>query len=122
MKGVLVVDDMPHTRRLVCRVLDREGFETFEAESGAAAYEAARLHPGQISVALVDVERSGPAGADVRAELQRAIPEARILFMTAHDIDALVAEGRLPDNAVVLRKPFTLATLVDTVTAGHPSN
>ncbi len=35
--GVLIVDDMPQTRRFVCQVLEREGFQTFEAENGAFA-------------------------------------------------------------------------------------
>ncbi|MGE3957025.1 MAG: response regulator [Vicinamibacterales bacterium] len=115
VKGVLVVDDMPHTRRLVCRVLDREGIETFEAEDGAAAYAAVRSHPDDISLALVDVELSEPTGGEVGAEIKRSLPQARVVFMTGQDIDMLVAEGRLPDNAVVLRKPFTLTALVDTV-------
>lgn len=115
VKGVLVVDDMPHTRRFVCRVLDREGYETFEAEDGAGACAAAQAHPDAISVALVDVGIAGTSGDEVGQALQRAIPDARVVFMTGQDIDMLVAEGRLSDNAVVLRKPFTLSALVDTV-------
>ena len=113
--GVLIVDDMPQTRRFVSRVLDREGFQTFEAENGATAYAAARSHPDDIDVALVDVELPGAWGREVGAALKRAIPDARVVYITGHDIDTLVAEGRLPDDAVVLQKPFTVAALVDTV-------
>ncbi|MBS1818321.1 MAG: response regulator [Acidobacteria bacterium] len=117
LTGVLVVDDMPHTRKLVCRVLDREGFDTFEAEDQASACAAAASHHDHIDVALVDVELEGASASEVRTALQRQLPDARFVFMTRLDIDTLVAEGRLPDNAVVLRKPFTLSALVDTVRA-----
>lgn len=115
--GVLIVDDMPHTRRFVSRVLDREGYHTFEADNGAMAYAAARSHPDDIDIALVDIELPGAWGREVGAALQRTIPDARIVYITGHDIDTLVAEGRLPDDAVVLQKPFTVAALVDTVRA-----
>lgn len=115
MNGVLVVDDMPHTRRFVCRVLDREGFRTYEAENGAAAYAAARSHPDDIVVALIDVELPGAGGAEVSAALRRTVPDARMIFTTGHDVDTLVADGRLPHDAIVLRKPFTVAALLEVV-------
>lgn len=115
MFGVLVVDDMPQTRRFVCRILDREGFQTFEAENGATAYAAARSHPDEIDLALVDVELPGASGSEVSAVLQRTLPRTRVVFITAHDPDAMIAAGRLPGDAVVLRKPFTVAALVDVV-------
>ncbi len=116
-RGVLIVDDMPHTRRFVSRVLDREGFQVYEAENGTTAYAAARAHPDNIDVALVDVELPGTWGREVGAALQRTIPDARVVYITGHNIDTLVADGRLPDDAVVLQKPFTVAALVDFVRA-----
>jgi DNA-binding response OmpR family regulator len=115
MNGVLVVDDMPQTRRFVCRVLDREGFQTYEAENGAMAYAAARSHPDEITLALVDVELPGANGGEVGAVLKRALPSARVVFITAHDTRALIAAGLIPPDAVVLRKPFTVAALLDVV-------
>ncbi|MEQ1728918.1 MAG: response regulator [Vicinamibacterales bacterium] len=113
--GVLIVDDMPQTRRFVCQVLEREGFQTFEAENGATAYAVARAHPDDVDVALVDVELPGAWGKEVAAALKHAIPDAHVVYMTGLDIDMLVADGRLPDDAVVLKKPFTVAGLVDAV-------
>ena len=115
MNGILVVDDMPQTRRFVCRVLDREGFRTFEAENGATAYATARSHMNDIALAIIDVDLPGASGREVSAALTKTIPRARHIFMTGFDIDSLKAEGRLPDNAVVLRKPFTMTVLLDTV-------
>jgi CheY-like chemotaxis protein len=115
MNGVLVVDDMPHTRRFVCRVLDREGFHTYEAENGATAYAAARAHPDDIVMALIDVELPGASGVEVSAVIRRTVPSARVVFTTGYDVTALIAAGRLPSDAVVLRKPFTVAALVDVV-------
>ena len=34
---VLVVDDDQNTRRMICAILNAEGFETADADSGAAA-------------------------------------------------------------------------------------
>jgi len=113
--GVLVVDDMPQTRRFVARVLDREGYEVFEAENGAMAHSAARTHQATISVALVDVELVGAGGREVAAEIVKWVPQARIVFITGLDVGALRKDGRLPEHAVILKKPFTVAELVATV-------
>ncbi len=113
--GVLVVDDMPHTRRLVCRILDREGFQTYEAENGAMAYAEARRHPGDIDVALVDVELPGAWGKEIAAALKRTIPDAQVVYMTGHDINTLITDGCLPEDAVVLHKPFTVSALVEAI-------
>ena len=115
MGGVLVVDDMPHTRRFVCRVLDREGIQTYEAENGATAYAKARSHPDDISLALVDVELPGAGGREVGAVLGRTLADVRVVYITGHDVDTLIADGRLPEGAFVLRKPFTVAALLDVV-------
>ncbi len=113
--GVLIVDDMPQTRRFVSRILEREGFLTFEAENGAMAYAAARSHPDDIDVAVVDIDLPGASGDEVAAVLKRTIPNLRVVYITAHDIGALVASGRLSDDAIVLQKPFTVAALIDIV-------
>jgi CheY-like chemotaxis protein len=115
MSAVLIVDDMPQTRRFLARVLGREGYNTYEAENGAEAYATARSHPDDITIAFVDVDLPGAGGREVSAALLRTLSDARIIFITGQDIDALVADGRLAEDAVVLKKPFTVAALLDSV-------
>lgn len=115
--GVLIVDDMPQTRVLLGRVLRRAGMLTFEAGCGAMAYAVARSHPDEILVFLVDVDLPGASGPEVAEALVKAIPSARVVFMTGHPIPELVAAGCLDSTAVVLQKPFTLASVIAVVRA-----
>jgi two-component system response regulator (stage 0 sporulation protein F) len=115
MIGVLVVDDMAETRQVLCNVLEREGFETFEAEDGRAAVAAVRYYRDQISIALIDIDLSGQEGKDVAARLRRELPTLRVVFMTGHDRRELIEANRLDAHERVLAKPFRISDVVTSV-------
>ncbi|MBW7460780.1 response regulator, partial [Paenibacillus sepulcri] len=53
MTKLLIVDDDPHIRELVCLFLGREGFETIEATDGVEAL--ALVEKERIDMAIIDV-------------------------------------------------------------------
>jgi two-component system response regulator (stage 0 sporulation protein F) len=116
MVGVLVVDDMPETRQVLCNVLEREGFETFEAEDGRAAVAAVRHYRDQISIALIDIDLSGQEGKDVAERLRRELPTLRVVFMTGHDRGELIEANRLDAHERFLAKPFRISDILSSVT------
>ena len=60
---VLVVDDEPSIRELLCELLSREGFEVTAVESGELALEV--LARERFDVALVDLKLPGCSGLEV---------------------------------------------------------
>jgi len=62
---VLVVDDMPDTRRLMRRVLERAGFAVFEANSGEVALE--RIAADRPALVVLDLRLPGMSGLDIAA-------------------------------------------------------
>ena len=111
-KTVLIVDDQPHVRRLLSQVLDRDGYAVLEAEDHATALAAIRHR--RVDLALIDIDLPGPHGRQVAAALRRAgITEA--VFITGLDPVQLIADGRLTETDSLVRKPFTLATVLGVV-------
>jgi CheY-like chemotaxis protein len=109
MTRVLVVDDEPVIRALVAATLERAGMQVESAADGLSGIDLAR----QISpdVVLVDVGLPGLSGNEVLRRL-RADPETAsipVLLLTGADPESL--EGA----AGVVRKPFTLELLRDSV-------
>ena len=65
---LLVVDDEPSNRDLLCRRLQRHGFSVEAAESGYGALE--RLRQGPVDLVLLDSMMPGMSGIEVLKELR----------------------------------------------------
>jgi two-component system response regulator ResD len=116
MPKVLVVDDEPIVREVVCAYLQRDGFDTIEAGDGEAALLAASNDPA-LSLVVLDVMIPEPDGLEVCRRL-RARSDTPIILLTARgeEADRIVGLELGADDYVT--KPFSpreLATRVKTV-------
>jgi two-component system response regulator ResD len=109
MPRVLVVDDEPIVREVVCSYLRRDGFETVEAADGATAL-AAVGDPG-LSIVLLDVMIPGPDGLEVCRRV-RAASDLPVILLTARgeEADRIVGLELGADDYVT--KPFSPRELV----------
>ena len=99
MKKVLVADDKPAGRELVRTVLERSGYEVFEAIDGEEAVtEAHRLKPDLI---ILDIHMPGLDGFGVIEKLRREEPFA------ATPIIALTASAMMGDRERAMSAGFT---------------
>jgi two-component system cell cycle sensor histidine kinase/response regulator CckA len=109
---ILVVEDSPAVRKMVCAMLTLTGYNCLEASDGA---EALRLleRAEDVQLVLTDVIMPNMDGAELAQQLSRNRPELRILFMSGYVEDSLVRSiGRTP---LFLAKPFTATTLMEKV-------
>src|SRR5262249_20571345 len=84
---VLVAEDHAVVRRALCLLLGAEGEMEVVGEA-ADGEEAARLYEVlRPDVALLDIEMPGQNGLEAARAIRKADPEARIVFLTAHDAD-----------------------------------
>lgn len=111
---ILVVDDQPGTRQLLRNVLEREGYGVVEAADEGDAWWAMQQCAQAPRLALIDVDLPGRDGRRVADHLQLLQP-LRVIFMSGHDKDALLADGRLQPDASWLAKPFRLSEVRETV-------
>ncbi len=101
---ILVVDDEPDIRHLLCIVLEKEGYTVIEAENGEQALELVRSDP-DFSLIIMDIMMPVMNGVSAASEI-RAISSLPILFLTAKsaDQDKVLAFGSGGDDYIV--KPF----------------
>ena len=62
---VLVVDDEPGVRDLVCRVLRGEGYHTLEAAHGGEALELVEAGTERVDLVVTDVVMPGMDGREL---------------------------------------------------------
>jgi two-component system OmpR family response regulator len=114
MINILVVDDDPHIREVVCFALAKNGFATCEAQDGVAALQC--FEERQPALVVLDVLMPELDGVDVCRELRRhsSVP---ILFLSSKDeeIDRIIGLEIGGDDYVT--KPFSPRELVARVKA-----
>jgi two-component system OmpR family response regulator len=114
MQSVLVVDDDPHIREVVCFALEQAGFTTFTATDGVQAIEQHRLHNPDLVV--LDVLMPELDGLAVCTELRR-ISSVPIVILSSRDeeVDRIVGLDMGADDYI--GKPFSPRELVARVKA-----
>ena len=110
-RTVLVVDDEDHLRKLLCDLLEREGYQTVEARDGAEAISRVDQHNPDLM--LLDLNLPGLDGYGVLAQL-RSRPDTRqlpVVVLTAkgdEDNEVRVLQAGADD---FLTKPFRARAL-----------
>ena len=78
---ILIVDDEPHLRTGLRRILNEEGYETMIAADGETALELAEKKKPDI--VLLDIMMPGMDGHEVCRRLREIAVEAKIIYLTA---------------------------------------
>lgn len=114
MRKVLIADDDPHIREVVCFALGRAGFETVEAADGGAALEA--VSRDKPDLVVLDVLMPELDGVEV-CRVIRQSSSIPILFLSSKDeeVDRVVGLEIGGDDYVT--KPFSPRELVARVKA-----
>lgn len=120
MKRVLVADDEAAIRRILMRVLTREGYEVAEATDGAAAEQlvAAACDDGRrVDLLLLDVHMPVMDGLALHRRLcERGICPPTVIITGDPHGEKLrpITEN---DDVVVLEKPFRRDDIVEAARA-----
>ena len=114
-KRILVVDDEEGIRTLIRKVLERNGFQVVEANSGEAALALLASDPIPIHLLVSDMMMPGMGGRALATQVTQNRPGTRILFISGYTEDAEVQSGRLAPGTAFLSKPFQHSALIDAV-------
>ena len=114
---ILVVDDDAMMRTLVGRTLRGEGFQVWTASGAPEARQVLGRLPGVLDLILTDVAMPGGMGPQLVAEIRKAHPGVRLLYMSSYSRKDLLGHGIDLGKEDLLAKPFMAAELVARVRA-----
>ena len=83
MARVLVVEDEPYIREVLCRWLAADEYECTSAPDGEAALEA--LEAGYVELVLTDIMMPGMSGMTLLEEVKKRFPDVAVVMATALD-------------------------------------
>ncbi len=113
---VLVIDDEGGMRKVLCQMLEDEGFEVLTASDGVAGLMLMETNPAD--VVITDIIMPGLGGNEAIFTLRREFPDARIIAMSGGgrkgEMSFLkMAEKQGADG--IIEKPFDLDALLELV-------
>lgn len=116
MARILIIDDLPMVRQMVCDMLRAEGFTVAEAANGRDGLAKMREEPADL--VITDIIMPEMEGVETVLALKKAYPSLQIIAMSGGgrgaNYDFLDAAAKLGASRT-LRKPFTRQELLETV-------
>jgi two-component system, cell cycle sensor histidine kinase and response regulator CckA len=114
---ILVAEDQPELRWMICQYLQDLGYSVLEAKDGTEAVELAEQYKGTIDVFLSDVVMPRMRGPEAAARLFSKRPEIKVIFMSGYTEGGFASDreeeqGRM---AALLQKPFKLDRLASRI-------
>ena len=101
---ILVVDDEPAIRRLLCRVLRKLGYSLLQASSGEEALEIAEHQ--SIDLLLTDMVMPGINGTVLAERLQQMYPDVATLYMSGYAQQTIDNELAIKLGQRFIQKPL----------------
>lgn len=104
--SILIVDDDRAFRKTLAQILNKKGYEVFEAENGVQAMGLVKERP--FSIVLMDIKMPIMDGVLTYKKLKTIRPGVSVIMMTAFAVDDLIADAIKEGAHGVLRKPFDI--------------
>ena len=112
---ILLVEDDPGVRGLMAELLEARGYTVRAAGSPAEALAWAENSPEPLDLLVTDVVMPGLGGPELADRLGALRPGLRILFVSGYAGDALARDGQIGPGRRFLSKPFSGASLLQSV-------
>jgi CheY-like chemotaxis protein len=112
---VLLVEDERAVRATTQRILERAGYRVAPAGDGEEAWRLLEEHPDAYDVVVTDLIMPRLSGAELVRRLRARKPDFPIVVTSAHPSRDWDAREIRAESVAVLKKPFSAATLIETL-------
>lgn len=113
---ILIVEDEATVRTIVKHVLTSKGYRVHEAVTGRDALDLWPGIEGEVDLLLTDmIMPGGVSGHQLADELMRRKPGLKTIYSSGYSAETFRKDAVLPDDAILLRKPYTAAQLLKEV-------
>jgi two-component system cell cycle sensor histidine kinase/response regulator CckA len=113
---ILVVDDEPEVRKLVCAMVAQLGYNVLGADNGPHAL-AIHKQSGPVDLLITDVVMHGMSGPALAERLGSLQPGLKVLYISGFEHSRVVQKYVVEPGHALLTKPFSAQELEARLTA-----
>ena len=110
-RTILLADDDPAVRRMLCRVLDGENYRVLAVSDGQEALTA--CHNGRVDLVLLDLSQPAERGWRTLERLSSEHPSLPVILIAGQPHQTFPARPR--GMAMLMEKPLDLPNLLRTI-------
>ncbi|CAM4169266.1 response regulator [Lederbergia lenta] len=103
---ILVVDDQLGIRILLNEILQKEGYQTFQAANGLQALDILEKHAPDL--VLLDMKIPGMDGLEILKRMKKKEPDIRVIIMTAYGELEMIESSNKLGALAHFPKPFDI--------------
>ncbi|MBN2442664.1 MAG: response regulator [Spirochaetales bacterium] len=109
---ILIVEDSENIRRIIRRILSKQGYNILETINGEEAIELINRHKKPINLLIADVIMPGINGKELAKKIAALQPQIKVLYISGYT-DSTLNRHIIPDHEInFIQKPFTLESLI----------
>jgi CheY-like chemotaxis protein len=113
---IMVVEDEPELRALVCEILKDYGYQVFEASSGPDALPIWNRAEGKIDLLLTDMVMPGNmTGRELAEKLKAQKPGLKVIYTSGYSVETIGRDFSFKRGLNFLQKPYHPLALVKVV-------
>jgi CheY-like chemotaxis protein len=112
---VLVVDDEEMVREFAKKALERHGYTVLLADSGLAAIDAFRRHPGEMALVVLDLSMPHMSGEEALPELSKIRPKVKVVISSGYSEAETMTLFQGQRVSGFVQKPYTFKGLAEKV-------
>ncbi|WP_338450244.1 response regulator [Niallia oryzisoli] len=105
-KKILIVDDQFGIRILLNEVLQKEGYDTYQAANGLQALEIVKDNVPDL--VLLDMKIPGMDGIEILKRMKEMVPDIKVVLMTAYGELDMIQEAMDLGAITHFAKPFDI--------------
>ena len=115
MSRILVVDDDPESRDLLCEVLEANGYQQVEAVADGLAAREALARDDDCPIIIADLHMPNESGLDLLRNLRKQNAKHQMVLMSSFISTTERKLARDLGAAALLDKPFRISELLQVV-------
>jgi PAS domain S-box-containing protein len=112
---VLVVDDEQVVLQMAKRALERQGYTVLLSDSGRAAIDLLRRHPGEIGLVILDLSMPNMNGEEALPEIRKLRPGVKVVVSSGYSESETMVLFKGQRVSGFIQKPYTAAALAEKV-------
>jgi CheY-like chemotaxis protein len=112
---VLIVDDEKVVREMAKRALELHGYTVLLADSGLAAIEVFKRHPGDIAAVILDLSMPRMSGEETLPELRKIRPRVKVVVSSGYSEAEAMSLFKGQPVSGFIQKPYTARGLAEKV-------
>lgn len=112
---ILVAEDEERVLEFVCSTLRDHGYQVVEARNGADALAVMKRQGTAVRLLLTDLVMPYMGGRELGERLAESVPDIKVVYMSGYAENEISRNGDVPEDVVLLEKPFSGDHLLDVV-------